>query len=504
MTKSGMEIMEIYDAYDLTGCAWSAAELAGCDPKTVARYVAIREAGGNPYERADRPKLIDAFLPKIEEKVDRSRGRIRADKVHRDLQAMGFRGSERTTRRAVADIKKSWRAGHRRRFRPWVAEPGLWLQFDWGEGPRIGGRRTQLFCAWLAWSRFRVVLPVWDQSLGTLTWCLDATLRRIGAVPTYLLTDNPKTVTVEHIAGVPVRHPGMVELGRHYGCVVHTCEPFDPQTKGGSENTVKIAKADLVPTSTNLAGEYAAFAELEAACEQWCARINARRHRETHQVPDQRLAEERAHLHTLPEQPYVLALGEERLVGDDQTIRWGDVRYSTPPGHQGERVWCRVHGEELVIVARTEHGVAEIWRHRLSTPGNPVIVDEHYPGHPDGTTPRRPRIRPRSLAEQTFIDIGKGAEQWLTEAAAGGVTRIRAKMAAAIELAVVLGTERVDTALGLAAMAGRFADDDLASICDHLAHGAAREHVVADETHSAQPGTARWAQLGSSNPRRPR
>ena len=27
----------------------------------------------------------------------------------------------------------------------------------------IGGRRTQLFCAWLAWSRFRVVIPAWDQ-----------------------------------------------------------------------------------------------------------------------------------------------------------------------------------------------------------------------------------------------------------------------------------------------------------------------------------------------------
>ena len=25
---------------------------------------------------------------------------------------------------------------------------------------RIDGRKTQLFCAWLAWARFRVVIPV--------------------------------------------------------------------------------------------------------------------------------------------------------------------------------------------------------------------------------------------------------------------------------------------------------------------------------------------------------
>ena len=46
MTKSGREIMEIFEAFDLTGTAWSAAQLTGYDAKTVARYVAIREAGG--------------------------------------------------------------------------------------------------------------------------------------------------------------------------------------------------------------------------------------------------------------------------------------------------------------------------------------------------------------------------------------------------------------------------------------------------------------------------
>ena len=48
MTKSGREIMEIFEAFDLTGTAWSAAQLAGCDAKTVAQYVAVREAGGDP------------------------------------------------------------------------------------------------------------------------------------------------------------------------------------------------------------------------------------------------------------------------------------------------------------------------------------------------------------------------------------------------------------------------------------------------------------------------
>ena len=497
MTKSGREIVEILEAFDLTGTAWSAAQLAGCDAKTVSRYVEIREAGGGLLARAARPRLIDAFIPKIEELVERSKGKIRADIAHRKITAMGYRGSERSTRRAVAEVKQAWRAGRRRRYRPWVPEPGMWLQWDWGDGPRVAGRRTQLFCCWLAWSRFRVVIPAWDQQLGTLTWCLDQSLRRVGGAPAYLLTDNPRTVTMDHVAGVPVRHPQMVALGRHYGCTVETCVPFDPESKGGVEATVKIAKADLVPAEANLLPAYGSFAGLEEACREFCGRVNGRVHRETAAVPAGQLAAEREMLHPLPAEPYALALGEERLVADDQTVRYGSVRYSTPPGHAGTRVWCRVAGEELVLTARTGRGAAEIARHRLSVPGSPSICDEHYPDHPGGNGPRPPRLRPRTPQEAAFLAIGDGAGRWLTEAAAAGAQRIRTKMARAVELAAVLGADRVDAALGLAAIAGRFADGDLPAIIDHLAaEGAIGVVMIADEAHSAQPGTASWAPLG--------
>jgi transposase len=220
----------ILEAFDLTGTAWSAAQLTRCDAKTVARYVAVREAGGDPLAPVARPRLIGPFLPKIEELAGRSKGKIRADVAHRKITAMGYRGSERPARRAVAEVTLAWRAGRRRRYRPWVPEPGMWLQWDWGDEPRIGDRKTQLFSAWLAWSRLRLVIPAWDQQLGTLTWCIDQALRAVGGAPTYLLTDNAKTVTVDH----PVRHPEMVALGRHYGCKVETCVPFDPESKAGS------------------------------------------------------------------------------------------------------------------------------------------------------------------------------------------------------------------------------------------------------------------------------
>jgi hypothetical protein len=105
-------------------------------------------------------------MSKIEELVDRSKGRIRVGVAREKITAMGYRGSERSTWRAVAEVKEAWRAGRRRRYRSWVPEPGMWLQWDWGDGLQIRGRKTQLFSAWLAWSRFRVVIPAWDQQLG--------------------------------------------------------------------------------------------------------------------------------------------------------------------------------------------------------------------------------------------------------------------------------------------------------------------------------------------------
>jgi len=39
VTKTDREIMEILEAFDLTRCPHSAAELAGCDPKRGFRFV---------------------------------------------------------------------------------------------------------------------------------------------------------------------------------------------------------------------------------------------------------------------------------------------------------------------------------------------------------------------------------------------------------------------------------------------------------------------------------
>jgi transposase len=491
--KSYEEIMEILEAYDLTGSLRAAAELAGCSHHTVESYVKRRDAGllAAPTERVERSKLVDPFLSKIEEWVERSGGRIRGDVVFDKLEPLGFEGSDRTVRRAVAAVKADYRAGRRRVYRPWITEPGMWAQWDWGHGPQVGDRQTYLWCAWLAWCRLRVVVPTWDKTLPTVIGCLDRAMRVFGGAPTYWLTDNEKTVTTGHVAGIAVRHPLIVAAGAHYGVTVATCVPADPESKGGSEATVRIAKADLVPTEVNLRDDYGSWAELVEACEEFMIKVNSRPHRVTRRVPADMLAEEQQRLHRLPETAFTAAFGETRKVTWSSTVSFGGVAYSVPHTLAGEEVWVRVDGDEIVAVHVSERGATEVARHLRSTPGTPRIDDSHYPPRPAGALARQPKAT--NGAEAEFLALGEGARLWLIEAAAAGASRVRVKMTEAVTLARLHGVERVDWALGHAACYQRFADNDLVSILDAHPVGERRH---AGEAHSLQPSTRAWEHIG--------
>lgn len=491
--------MEILEAYDLTGSYRAAAELAGCSHHTVAAYVTARDAGRPIGVGVARVKVIDGFLPKVEDLVDRSQGKVRADKVHEVLASMGFDGSERTVRRAVADVKTQWRAGRRRVHRPWVTEPGLWLQYDFGDGPVIDGVKVVLFVAWLAFSRFRVVIPLRDKTIPSVFAALDRTFRVVGGAPTYVLTDNEKTVTTAHVAGVPVRNAQTVSFARHYGVTVLTCQPADPASKGGAEASVKLAKADLVPTSTNLRGEYASFAELEAACEQFMDEVNGRKHRVTRRLPVDALVEEKQRLHPIPERAHTIAFGVSRRVPENTPmVAFENGQYSVPHLLMGAEVFVRAQGaadgERVVIVHHGIDGPVEVARHERARPGTPRIADEHFPDGGAVKIPGEYAIKARSVEEAEFLGIGHGAAAWLIEAAAAGTARMNQKMREAVQLARIHGAEVMDEALGTAAAYGRFGTGDLASILGAKASVAPTR--AASESRSLAQGTRGWASIG--------
>jgi hypothetical protein len=227
--------------------------------------------------------------------------------------------------------------------------------------------------------------------------------------------------------------------------------------------------------------------------------VNHREHLATRRKPAAVLIEEAPRLHRVPEAAHTVAFGLARTVPENTPmVTFENAQYSVPAHLLGARVFVRAHGtgpgEQVIIVHHGPGGPVEVARHERARPGSPAINDEHFPG----TRTRIPgdyAVKARTADEAEFLGIGKGAATWSIEAAAAGTGRINVKMAEAVALAKIAGTEQVDRALGDAALSGRFAHGDLASILN--ANVRRTTTHAADETRSLTQGTSAWAGLGN-------
>jgi hypothetical protein len=96
------------------------------------------------------------------------------------------------------------------------------------------------------------------------------------------------------------------------------------------------------------------------------------------------------------------------------------------------------------------------------------------------------QVSPAPPPRRSSLAIGSGAGMWLAEAAAAGASRVRAKMAEAVQLTRLQDGASVDRALGEAAAAGRFADGDLAAILAYQARAGTGPAVRASENGRVQ------------------
>jgi hypothetical protein len=106
-------------------------------------------------------------------RVATTAGRISAKRLLQAARAAGYAGSPRNFRRLMAAQKALWGRENHRGRRPAVWSPGEHLVIDWGS---LGG--LHVFCAVLAWCRFRFVRFAADERAETtfamLAECFEA------------------------------------------------------------------------------------------------------------------------------------------------------------------------------------------------------------------------------------------------------------------------------------------------------------------------------------------
>ena len=387
--------MDIIAAYREAGTYRGAAEIAGTTHKTVKRVIARHEAGGAAPERAPRGRNYDGVAALVAERVEKTLG---ADLGQAAAAGRAGRGVCRVGPELPAPGRggrsRPWRREHHRGRRPAVWSPGEHLVIDWGAE---GG--LHVFCAVLAWCRFRFVRFAADERAATTLALLAECFEVLGGVPGKVLADRMGCLKGGVVANVVVPTAEYVRFAAHYGFRPDFCEAADPESKGIVENLVGYAKSDLmVPQAP-----FGDLAAANAAAAAWCAEVNGAVHSEICAVPAERLVIERELLAPLPSLRASIGRQVTRKVDRLSCVRFGSARYSVPVRLIGESVGLRTDdGRLLVIMTGTGQVVAE---HVLVAPGEASVRDEHYGG--PRPAPRR-AVRPKTAAEKAFCALGTG------------------------------------------------------------------------------------------------
>lgn len=462
--KSAKDRMDIISAYQQVGSYRAAAEICHTTPKTVKRVVDKFEAGDKAPPRAQRAHNYDAVTDLVAERVKKSQGRMSAKRMLPIAKAAGYEGSARNFRRLVAQAKVLWRNEHHRGRRPAVWSPGEYLVIDWAQA----APGLFLFCAVLAFSRWRFVAFATDQRASTTLALIAEAFGAIGGVPARVLADRMACLKGGVVANVVIPTAEYIRLAGHYGFAPDFCHADDPQSKGVVENLCGYAQRDLaVPllTEAAIAGTAVDLRSANAAAKAWCVEVNAAMHSEICAIPDERLIIERELLQPLPSlRLQIGAPSVIRKVDRLSCIRYASARYSVPTRLIGTSVAVVVdHGALCIVEPSTGAIVAE---HELGAPGSASVLDDHYDG-PRPTPNRGPR--PRTTVEQQFCALGDDAQAFLVGAAAIGNTRLGSELEVLLGLGAAHGPDALTGALRRAVAFRRFRAADVRSI---LAAGA--------------------------------
>jgi hypothetical protein len=441
--------MDMHAAYREVGSFRAAAEICGTTPKTVKRSVEAAKRADSGAVPGEVRHNYDGVTDLVAESVARTKGRISAKRLLPSAVAAGYMGSARNFRRLVAESKDTWKSKNHRGRRPGVWAPGDMVVFDWGQ---IGA--LFVFCAVVAWSRFRFVYFTdnlgAEATMGALAECFET----IGGVPKTALTDRMGCLKGGTVAGLVIPTPAYVRFATHYRFHPDFCEGADPESKGLVENLVGYVKSDLmIPEALAVSDLVTA----NAKGKLWCEEVNSVVHSEICAIPAERLVTERELFSDLPSLRARIGKTVTRKVDKLSCVRFGSARYSVPNEHIGRTVELQVK-DGVITVVFLGTVIAE---HLVVSPGENSINDDHYGG--PRPMPER-SVRPKSREEKAFCELGPVAEAFIRGAAARGMAGLARDMDLFSQMEYVHGEAVVIEALERAVTFGRFRAKDVESI----------------------------------------
>ena len=328
------------------------SEITTFDRKTIRKYLLNTDT---PIygPRAPRPKMLDQFIPFIEEKL--TDGVWNGVVLHGLLQAEGYKGGYT----AIKDYLRLRRGeANRVAVRRFETPPGHQAQVDWGDlgdctGADEAKKSISAFVLTLGNSRAMFSDVTTDQKLPTLLRMHERAFAELGGVPQEILYDNMKTVVIKTLTiGADERgeirwNPGFLDFARYWGFTPRLCAPYRPQTKGKVEAGVKYIRRNF------LCGRKAdSLADLSSQLRVWLSEVaNARTHGTTHRIVSEAWQEEKPHLQPCGSRPpYPFMQEETRKVSEDAYVAFRTNLYAAPWEIAGQEVCVQLVNEQLQIL----------------------------------------------------------------------------------------------------------------------------------------------------------
>jgi transposase len=215
----------------------------------VHHDVVERVLGMQPLaeEPEDRPLLLAPFGGFIADTL-KEYPRLCSARMFDMIVKRGYRGSQRTVRRYVAEVRPRPPREAYLRVDPLIGEQA---QVDWAHVGKLdvpGGRRKLwLFVIVLSWSRAQWGEFVFDLTAHSLIRSLARAAQYFGGTCRQWLFDNPKSVVLERFGQAVRFHPLLLDLAGRFNTQLRVCAVRKANQKGRVERAIRWWRQRFLP-----------------------------------------------------------------------------------------------------------------------------------------------------------------------------------------------------------------------------------------------------------------
>jgi transposase len=370
------------------------ARRLGMNRRTVARLARSEEPPR--YRREPAGSQLDP-LEWVLRRLVEEWPQIKAPRLTEILRSeYGYTGSLRLVQAHLRRLRPSTvRPAQRTGYRP-----GQVLQLDWAEmatRPKLAGRERRVYAlvASLPYSGAQTAFFSLELTLEAFLEGHVRALEWLGGVPRECVYDNLRSVVARRERDEVVWNRRFLHLRGHYGFHATPCTPATPREKGSVEAAVRYLKSGFWP-----ARRFESLGELDDQYDEWRDRIcNRRLHATGRFRVDERLAEERQALRSLPPLRFEWSGERSTRVPVDGYLRHSRCFYRAPARLVHERVELRFDRDKVWIV----HRGVEVARYPRSYEQGvwlpPPIMRPEPPIEPPHAVVARVTVAPPALAD---------------------------------------------------------------------------------------------------------